>query len=80
MIDETTGWIEIGTAPSARADLVSNQVELAWLICYPLPNKVIVDSGNEFLAEFREIRINDYSITVKPIAFRNIMKLFIIYL
>ena len=37
-----------------------------------LPNKVIVDRGNEFLAKFREIIINDYNITVKPITFRNL--------
>ena len=71
MIDPATGWIEIRTVPSARADLVANQVELAWLTRYPLPNKVIVDRGNEFLAEFREMIINDYGITVKPITSRN---------
>ena len=31
MIDPATVWIEIRTVPSARADLVANQVELAWL-------------------------------------------------
>ena len=71
MINPATGWIEIRTVPSARADLVANQVELAWLTRYPLPNKVIVDRGNEFLAEFREMIINDYGITVKPITSRN---------
>ena len=71
MIDPATGWIEIRTVPSARADLVANQVELAWLTRYPLPNKVIVDRGNEFLAEFREMITNDYGITVKPITSRN---------
>ena len=45
---------------SARADLVANQVELVWLICYTLPNKVIVKRGNEFLAKFREMITNDY--------------------
>ena len=30
-----------------------------------------MDRGNEFLAEFREMIINDYSITVKPITSRN---------
>ena len=30
MIDPVTGWIEIHTVPSARTDLVANQVELAW--------------------------------------------------
>ena len=71
MIDPAIGWVEIRTVPSARADLVANQVELAWLTRYPLPNKVIVDRGNEFLAEFREMIINDYGITVKPITSRN---------
>ena len=52
MIDTATGWIEIRTVPSPRADLVANQVELAWLTCYPLPNKEIVVKGNEFLAKF----------------------------
>ena len=32
MIDPATGWIEIRSVPEARADLVANQVELAWLI------------------------------------------------
>ena len=71
MIDPTTGLIEIHIVWSARADLVANQVELAWLTCYPLSNKVIVDRRNEFLAEFREMIINDYGITVKPITLRN---------
>ena len=67
MIDPATGWIEIHTVPSAQADLVANQVDLAWLTCYPLPNKVIVDRGNEFLVKFREMIINYYGITYKPI-------------
>ena len=62
MIDLDTGWIEIRVVPSARANLVSNQVELAWLTHYPLPSKV---------AKFREIIINDYDIKVKPITSRN---------
>ena len=61
------GWIEIHTLPLAQADLVSNQVLQAWLIYYLLPSKVIVDRGNEFLAKFREMIINDYIITVIPI-------------
>ena len=64
MIDLATGWIEICTVPSARANLVVDQLQVAWLTCYPLPIKVIVDRGNEFLVEFREMIINDYGITV----------------
>ena len=71
VINPATGWIEIRPIQSARVDLVANQVELSWLTRYSLPNKVIVDMGNEFLAEFREMTINDYGIAVKPIASRN---------
>ena len=71
MIDLATGWIEIRTIPSALVDLVANQVELAWLTPYLLPSKVIVDRRNEFLAEFREMIINDYGIMVKLIIPRN---------
>ena len=53
MIDPATGWIEMHTIPSARTDLVPYIVELAWLTRYPLHSKVIVDRGNEFLAEFK---------------------------
>ena len=60
MIDLAIGWINIGTVPSARGDLIANQVQLSWLNCYPLPINIIVDSVNKFLAEFREMIINDY--------------------
>ena len=71
MIDPATGWIEIRTVPLAWTYLVANQVELAWLTCYPLSIKIIVDRGNEFLALFRAMIINDCSITVKPITSTN---------
>ena len=73
MIDAATGWIEICTVPSARADLVSNIVELPWLTRrYPLPSKVIVDCGNEFIAEFKTMIQANYGFTVKPITSRNL--------
>ena len=31
MIDPATGWIEIGSVPEARANLVADQEGLAWL-------------------------------------------------
>ena len=71
MIDPATGWVEIRAVPSARADLVANQVELAWLTRYPLPEKVILDRGNKFLAEFKELIEKDYGIQIKPITTRN---------
>ena len=55
MIDPGRGWTEIRTVLSTQVDLVFNQVELSRLIHYPLPGMEIMDRGNEFLAEFREI-------------------------
>ena len=71
MIYPVTGWIESCMVPSACVGLVSNQVELAWLTRYPLPSKVIVNCGNEFLAEFKTMIQLGYGITVKPITSRN---------
>ena len=48
--------------PEARADLVANQVELALLTRYPLPNKITVDRGKEIIAEFNTMMANDYGI------------------
>ena len=43
MINSATGQVEIRFMPEAREDLVANQVELAWLTRYSLPNKITVD-------------------------------------
>ena len=40
MIDPATSWIDTCSLPEAKADLVANQVELARLTIYPLPNKL----------------------------------------
>ena len=46
MTDPTTDWKEIYSVQEARADVVANQVELALLTRYPLPNKIIVEVKN----------------------------------
>ena len=59
MIYLAMGWIEIHSELETKADLVANQVELAWLPRYPLPNKTTVDRGKDFLAEFKTMMAND---------------------
>ena len=71
MIDPATGWVEIRAVPSARADLVAQQVELGWLTWYPLPETIILDRGNEFLTEFKTMVEQDYGITINRITTRN---------
>ena len=65
------GWIEINISLSAQADFIANQIELALLTRYLLSSKVIVDRGNEFLAEFREMIPNDYGIKGRANTSRN---------
>ena len=71
IFDPATGWKEIRAVPSARADLVANQVELAWLTRYPLPPQVIVDRGKEFMDKFKNMIETDYGIKVRPITTRH---------
>ena len=71
MIDPATGWVEIRAVRSARADYVAQQVELGWLTRYPLPETVILDRGNEFLAEFTTMVEKDYGLKINRITTRN---------
>ena len=48
--------------PKARADLIVNQTQLAWLAKYPLSDKVIVDGGKDFQTEFKSMMTNKYII------------------
>ena len=50
------------SSQSSRASM-ANQI--------PLPEKVILDRGNEFLAEFKELIEKDYGILIRPITTRN---------
>ena len=71
MIDPATGWFEIKTIPSKRADVIANLVEQTWLSRYPWPTQIIFDRGSEFMAEFAEMVVKDYGIKKKPITKRN---------
>ena len=71
MIDPFICWIEIRSVPEARADLVANQVELAWLTRYPLPNQITVDRFKELLANIKTMMANDYRIRCNSISVRN---------
>ena len=48
-MDPAMDWIKIGSVPGARADLVVNQVEPAWLTKYPPPHKITEDKGKSLL-------------------------------
>ena len=51
MIDPATGWFDIVEILTKLADVVSNELEFAWLTRYPWPTEVVMDQGREFAAE-----------------------------
>ena len=53
VIDSAIGQIKIRYVPEARAYLVANQVELAWLTRCSLPKNIKVDRGKELLEELK---------------------------
>jgi transposase InsO family protein len=71
MIDPVTGWFEMAQIANKTAAEVANVCEQAWLTRYPLPQKITLDRGTEFMAEFAQMVKNDYGVKLKPITTRN---------
>lgn len=71
MIDPATGWFEMTSVETKRADVVANAIEQAWLTRYPWPTQMVLDRGTEFMAEFSEMVEQDYGVKKKPITKRN---------
>ena len=69
-MDTATVWIEIRSVPEARADLISNPVELVWLTRYPGSNEIMVDRGKELIVKLITMMLNDYRILCSPISIR----------
>ena len=72
MIDPVTGWFKVSPVQYERADHIANLVEQYWLTRYPLPQKLIVDRGTEFLVEFSNMMARDYHVKKRPISTRNL--------
>ena len=71
MIDPATGWFDMTSIDTKRADVISNKLEQAWLTKYPWPIEVIFDRGTEFMAEVKTMLRDEYGIIRKPITTRN---------
>jgi transposase InsO family protein len=71
MIDPATGWFEIASIDTKRANVIANTVEHTWFTRYPWPSHVVLDRGTEFMAEFTHMLVTEYGITKKVITKRN---------
>jgi hypothetical protein len=65
MIDPATGWFEIASITTKRANIISNIIEQTWFTRYPWPSQVILDRGTKFMAEFTTMIEEEYGITKK---------------
>ena len=71
MIDPATGWFAMAQIPNKTAAEITYIAEKTWFNRYPLPQRIVFDRGNEFMAEFSMMCHNDYRIKRKPITTRN---------
>ncbi len=71
MIDPVTGWFEMAQIANKTAAEVADIAEKTWFTRYPLPQRIVLDRGTEFMAEFGQMVRNDYGLKMKPITTRN---------
>jgi transposase InsO family protein len=71
MIDPATGWFEMEQISNKTAAEVADICETTWFTRYPLPQRITLDRGTEFMAEFAKMVKNDYGLKLKPITTRN---------
>jgi hypothetical protein len=62
MIDPATGWFEMEQISNKTAAEVADICETTWFTRHPLPQRITLDRGTEFMAEFTKMVKNDYGL------------------
>jgi hypothetical protein len=60
MIDPATGWFKMEQISNKTAAEVADICETTWFTRYPLPQRITLNRGTEFMAEFAKMVKNDY--------------------
>ena len=55
MIDPTTGWFKMAQIPNKTATEIADTTKKTWFIRYTLPQRIVFDRGNKFMAEFAKM-------------------------
>jgi hypothetical protein len=71
MIDPATGWFEMEQISNKTAGEVADICETTWFTRYPLPQRITLDRGTQFMAEFAKMVKNDYGLKIEPVTTRN---------
>ena len=64
MINPATGWFEMAQIPNKTAAEIADRTNKTWFTRYPLPQRIVFDRGNAFMAEFSKLYYNDYGLKV----------------
>ena len=51
MIDPATGWFEMAQIPNKTAAEIADITKKTWFTRYSLPQQIVFDCGNKFMAE-----------------------------
>jgi IS30 family transposase len=62
----TPGWFELAKNANKTAAEVVDVAEKTWFTRHPLPQRITLDRGTEFMAEFAKMGQNDHGIKLKP--------------
>jgi hypothetical protein len=71
VIDPATGCSEMEQTSNKTAAKVADICETTWFTRCPLPQRITLDGGTEFTAEFAKMVKNDCGLKLKPITTRN---------
>ena len=52
MIDPATGWFDMTSIETKRADIIANKLENTWLNKYARPTQVVLDRGTEWTKSY----------------------------
>jgi hypothetical protein len=71
MIDPVTGWFEMEQISNKTAAEAEDICETTWFTRCSLPQRITLDRGTEFMAEFAKMVKNDCGLKLKPVTTRN---------
>ena len=71
MIDPAIGWFEMSQMPNETAAEIADIAKKSWFTRYALPQRIVFDRDNKFMAEFAKMCQKDYDLKRKPTANRN---------
>jgi hypothetical protein len=71
VIDPATGWFKMEQISNKTAAEAADICETTWFTRCPLPQRITLNRGTEFMAEFAKMVKNDCGLKLEPVTTRN---------